>query len=55
MRSTMAVMLALVVLGAPAMAAAPIKKKAEFSSAEHILRWINGYRTKPDPASCPRR
>ena len=53
MRSTMAVILALVLLGAPAMAAAPAKKKAEFSSTEHILRWINGYRTKPDPGKLP--
>ena len=38
MRSTMAVILALVLLGASAAAAAPAKK-AEFSSPEHILRW----------------
>ena len=53
MRSTMAVVLALVLLGAPAMAAAPIKKKTEFATTEHILRWINGYRTRPEPAKLP--
>jgi len=52
MRSTMAVILALVLL-APAAAAAPSKKKAEFSSTEHILRWINAYRVKPDPGKLP--
>jgi len=48
----MAVILALVLL-APAAAAAPSKKKAEFSSTEHILRWINAYRVKPDPGKLP--
>jgi hypothetical protein len=52
MRSTMAVILALVLL-TPATAAAPSKKKAEFSSTEHILRWINAYRVKPDPGKLP--
>jgi hypothetical protein len=52
MRSTMAVILALVLL-TPAAAAAPSKKKAEFSSTEHILRWINAYRVKPDPGKLP--
>jgi len=52
MRSTMAVILALVLM-APAAAAAPSKKKAEFSSTEHILRWINAYRVKPDPGKLP--
>jgi hypothetical protein len=52
MRSTIAVMLALA-LFAPAAIAAPTKKKAEFSSTEQILRWINGYRNKPDPAKLP--
>jgi len=53
MRSTMAVMLALLVLVAPAARAAPAKKKLEFSSTEHILRWINNYRVKPEPAKLP--
>jgi hypothetical protein len=59
MRSTFAVILAFVLSGVPAAAAAPQKKPApaksavEFSSSENLLRWINGYRTKPDPAKVP--
>jgi hypothetical protein len=56
MRSTTAVLLVLLILVAPAAAAAPSKKKAEkpeFASTELILRWINNYRLKPDPAKVP--
>lgn len=55
MRSVVAAILALVFLGLPAMAAAPAKKKAaaDFSSTENILRWINNYRLRPDPAKLP--
>ena len=53
MRSTTAVMLALVLLVVPAQGAAPTKKKPEFSSPEQILRWINGYRSRPDPGKLP--
>jgi hypothetical protein len=57
MRSTMAVMLALLLACAPAAIAAPTnkpsQKKAEFASSEHILRWINGYRLKPEPGKLP--
>ena len=53
MRSTMAVMLALLLASASAADAAPSKKKAEFASSEHILRWINGYRLKPEPGKLP--
>ena len=53
MRSTMAVMLALLLVSAPAAFAAPSKKKVEFASSEHILRWINGYRMKPEPGKLP--
>ncbi len=53
MRSTMAVMLALLLVSAPAAFAAPSKKKIEFASSEHILRWINGYRMKPEPGKLP--
>jgi hypothetical protein len=49
----MAVMLALLLLSAPAAFAAPSKKKVEFASSEHILRWINGYRMKPEPGRLP--
>jgi hypothetical protein len=49
----MAVMLALLVLVAPAAGAAPARKKPEFASTEHILRWINNYRVKPEPAKLP--
>jgi hypothetical protein len=53
MRSAMAVMLALLLVSAPAAFAAPSKKKVEFASSEHILRWINGYRMKPEPGRLP--
>jgi hypothetical protein len=53
MRSTMAVMLALLLVSAPAAFAAPSKKKVDFASSEHILRWINGYRMKPEPGRLP--
>ena len=53
MRSTMAVMLALLLACAPEAIAAPSKKKPEFASSEHILRWINGYRLKPEPDKLP--
>jgi hypothetical protein len=63
MRSTMAVALALLFAAAPTMASVPPKKQqpqaqprqpqAEFSSAETILRWINGYRTHFNPVRVP--
>ena len=59
MRFTMAAMLALLLASAPAALAAPAAKappaarKAEFASSEHILRWINGYRLKPEPGKLP--
>ena len=54
MRSTIAALLALVLLALPTAAAAPAKKKkVEFSSTENILRWINGYRLRPDPGKLP--
>ena len=53
MRSTLAVMLALLVLATPAVNAAPAGKKPEFASTDHILRWINNYRLKPEPAKLP--
>jgi hypothetical protein len=53
MRSIMAAILALLLAGAPAAFAAPSKKKPEFASSEHILRWINGYRMKPEPGKLP--
>ena len=28
-------------------------KSSEFQSSDHILRWINGYRNKPEPAKVP--
>ncbi|MBX9590249.1 MAG: hypothetical protein K2X43_13155 [Hyphomonadaceae bacterium] len=55
MRSAMAlVVLVLVLLGVPAAEAAPAKKKDEFTSADQILRWINGYRTQPSPDKVPK-
>ena len=56
MRSTIAVMLAALLLGVSPMSAAPGGKKAErveFPTAEHILRWINSYRAKPEPGKLP--
>src|SRR5215813_4779820 len=55
MRCLTALIITLIALGAPAVAAAPTNKasasvkKGEFSSSEGILRWINGYRMKPEP------
>jgi hypothetical protein len=59
MRSAIAVILALVLSCAQATAAKPNKRPmpdrptAVFSSSEDLLRWINGYRTKPEPAKMP--
>jgi hypothetical protein len=46
-------MLALLLVSAPAAFAAPSKNKVEFASTEHILRWINGYRMRPEPGKLP--
>jgi hypothetical protein len=46
-------MLALLLVSAPAAFAAPSKNKVEFASTEHILRWINCYRMKPEPGKLP--
>ena len=59
MRAVTALIISLLALGAPATAAAPSNKAAvaakknEFASSESILRWINGYRAKPEPAKVP--
>jgi hypothetical protein len=59
MRSAIAVILSLVLSCVSVVAAAPQNKQAagkptgEFSSSENLLRWINGYRTRPDPAKVP--
>jgi hypothetical protein len=59
MRSAIAVIVMLLLACAPATATAPHKKPApgnptaDFASSEVILRWINGYRTRPDPAKVP--
>ena len=54
MRSALFAILALVLCGAPAVAAVPVKKQpgsaGQFTSPEQILRWINGYRAHPNPA-----
>lgn len=58
MRAVTALIIALLALGVPA-TAAPANKaavaptKGEFASSESILRWINGYRAKPEPAKAP--
>jgi hypothetical protein len=59
MRSAIALILALAVSCLPAAAAAPQKRHApdkptaEFTNSESLLRWINGYRVRPDPAKVP--
>ena len=59
MRFAMAVLLALALASASGLSAAPSKgpapnkKRAQFASSEDILRWINVYRLKPDPAGLP--
>jgi hypothetical protein len=53
MRLAMAVLSALALLSVAAAGAAPSNKKPEFPSSEHILRWINAYRLKPNPAKLP--
>jgi hypothetical protein len=52
MRSILSISIALFFLVTGIGAAGP-KKKNEFASAEQILRWINGYRAKPEPAKMP--
>ncbi|HEX2336290.1 MAG TPA: hypothetical protein VHI72_07420 [Hyphomicrobiaceae bacterium] len=58
MRAVTALIIALLALGVP-VTAAPANKaavaptKGEFASSESILRWINGYRAKPEPAKAP--
>jgi len=53
MRSAIVLLLAFVVLGAPAAPAAPPKKQADFTRQADILRWINGYRSQPNPDKVP--
>jgi hypothetical protein len=55
MRSAMAALLVLALAIASAAAAPPARKagKDEFGSSENILRWINGYRTHPQPDKVP--
>jgi len=57
MRATIAALLALLLLDGTAAGAAPAKKRPEkpneFANSEQILRWINGYRTRPDPDRMP--
>ncbi len=51
MRRTTAILIALLALAAPAQAAPT--KLVDLVSTESVLRWINAYRTKPDPAGVP--
>jgi hypothetical protein len=59
MRAVVALIIAFIALGAATTAAAPTNKaatapkKGEFSTSENILRWINNYRFKPQPAKVP--
>ena len=50
MRCVTAALVLLAMLGSAAMAAAP---KPQFASSQDILRWINGYRAKPEPDKLP--
>ena len=47
------VVFALALMAAPAVEAAPPKKKDEFASADQVLRWINSYRAQPNPTKVP--
>jgi hypothetical protein len=49
----MGILLALLIPATPAVSAVAHKKKLEFATTEDILRWINGYRGKPDPGKMP--
>jgi hypothetical protein len=51
MRRASAILIALLVLAAPAQAA--LNRLVDLASTESVLRWINVYRTKPDPAGVP--
>jgi hypothetical protein len=59
MRSAIGLILALALAWLPAAAAVPEKRYApdtpteEFNKSESLLRWINGYRVRPDPAKMP--
>ena len=60
MRSAIALILALALAWLPAVAAAPAEKRhetgrptAEFTNSESLLRWINGYRVRPDASKVP--
>ena len=54
MRSAIVWLCALAILGAAAIEAAPPKRPpAEFTSQQAVLRWINGYRTQPNPDKVP--
>lgn len=52
MRWTFALLVVLAALTAPAESSRQ-KKAGEFASPEQILRWINGYRTHPQPDKVP--
>jgi len=51
MRRTKAVLIGLLLLTVPAQAAP--SRLVDLTSTESVLRWINSYRTKPDPAGVP--
>lgn len=42
-----------VVMAIQAVPASAVTRFADFTSAEAVLKWINGYRLKPEPASVP--
>ncbi len=57
MRTIAAVLVALLFVSASAAGAAPGKKRtekhAELGTSEDLLRWISGYRTRPEPGKMP--
>lgn len=53
MRRLLAMAVTIALLVAPSLAGAAARKKNEFASQEHILRWINSYRNKPEPQKLP--
>lgn len=53
MYRVIAAFVVLALLGTAATAAAPKPKPPLFASSQDILRWINGYRSKPEPDKLP--
>ena len=53
MRGVVTVLSAVLFIALSGVASAKPSRPAELSSPDAVLRWINGYRQKPDPANVP--